>query len=245
MVVAAASGTSIASAKGGQPLPANAKFRGKTLEQWSFLQSQWLIATELGGQSLPDTIKNTRFLPGPFSPGTHQFDVVVPPGTGLVSPPFFAFGELYENGTSDNPDDLAPIIDIIFNETQLDVSLDGDLLLSGTPAELGQYAYGFTDPLFFDEPIFYEVPIDRGGILAVAAVWTLGVGAVYHPLPPGEHTLRVLQDGPIFGSFDATYNISVRPPGASAVPEPACILLLGIGGFGLVGRGRWRRPVTG
>ena len=226
------------SAMAGQPLPANAKFRGKTVAEWSFLQSEWAIATALGGQSLPDTVQNTQFLLGTFGPGTAEFDVTVRPGTALVSPPFITFGELYEDGTSDDPDALAPVIDQIFNETQLEVTLDGNLVLSGTPAENSEYTYGFTDPLFFDEPIFYAEPQDRGGIKAVAALWTLGIGAVYHPLSPGEHTLHVLQDSPVFGFFDTTWHISVVTLGAKNIPEPTSVVLLALSSALLIAQRR-------
>jgi hypothetical protein len=243
MAIAMVGGFDIATVAAGQPAPANAKFRGKTLAEWSFLQNEWIIATGLGGQTLPDTVGKMQFLPGPFSPGTHEFDVVTAPGTSLVSPPFFAFGELYDDGSFDDPNDpgLAEVIDIVFNETQLDVSLDGKLVLSGTPAELGGYAYGFDDPLFFDEPILYAEPQDRGGKNAVAALWTTGVGAIYHPLAPGEHTLNVVQDGPIFGQFDITFNITVQKPGASAVPEPSTFILLGSIMFGRIACVRRRK----
>jgi hypothetical protein len=232
IVIAALSGIAVIPAAADQPLPAQAKFRGKSLAEWSFLQNEWVIATGLGGQTLPDTVDKLQFLPGPFGPGSHEFEVVVPVGTALVSPPLFAFGELYEDGSFDDPNDpfLAGIIDTVFNETQLDVRLDGDVVLSGTPAELGDYAYGFDGPLYFDEPIVYAEPQDRGGINAVAALWTTGVGAIYHPLSPGEHTLEVVQDGPIFGLFDITFHITVQKPGASAVPEPASLALLALGG---------------
>ena len=240
IVIATFSGIAVAPAAAAQPLPAQAKFGGKTLAEWSFLQNEWIIATGLGGQTLPDTVGRVQFLPGAFGPGFHEFNVVVPSGTSLVSPPFFAFGELYEDGSFDDPNDpfLAGIIDTVFNETQFDVSLDGKLVLSGTPAELGEYAYGFDDPLYFDEPIYYAEPQDRGGINAVAALWTTGVGAIYHPLSPGEHTLSVVQDGPIFGFSNSTFNISVRTPVASAVPEPASCVLLALSGSLLLFRRR-------
>jgi hypothetical protein len=250
MVIASVGLVAVAPVTAGQPMQANAKVRGKTLAEWSFLQNEWIIATGLGGQTLPDTVGKMQFLPGPFGPGVHEFDVVTTPGTSLVSPPFFAFGELYEDGTFDDPNDpfLAGIIDIVFNETQLDVSLDGKQVLSGTPAELGGYAYGFDDPLFFDEPIFYAEPQDRGSINAVAALWTTGVGAIYHPLSPGEHTLKVIQDSPIFGFFDITFNITVQKPGASVVPEPATLIQLGSVMVGLIvavrGRAQAVRRVT-
>jgi hypothetical protein len=214
-----------------QPLPAGAKFRGKSLVEWSFLQNEWRIATGLGGQSLPDTIQKTRLVPGPFSPDDVEFDVEVSPGTALVLPPFFAFGELYDDGSFDDPNDpfLASIIDQVYNETELTVSLDGNVVLSGTPAELGAYAYGFDEPLYFDEPIVYDEPIDKGGgLFSVAALWTLGVGAVFHPLPPGEHTIQVVQDGPIFGHIDTLYNISVLTPSGAHVPEPAAAALVAL-----------------
>ena len=193
---------------GGSPLMnPNATFRGKTVQEWLFIQNQWVIASGLGGQTdLPDTIKKMRFLPGEFGPGEFEFDIAVTPGTGFVLSPFFVFGEEYEDGSFDDPVALADLIDLILETTTIDVWLDGELVQSGAADELGAFAYG---PTFFDEPIPYTEPQDRGGIFAVAALWGIGVGGVYHPLPPGEHTIEVVTDSDFFGLFEYTYNITV------------------------------------
>ena len=186
-----------------QPLPADAALRGKTLPEWSQLHNEWAIATDLGGATLPNTVDGMRFLPFGFGGGDFEFDVSVAPGTGFVSAPWFAFGELYEDGSFDDPSDpfLIGLLEFIFENRTVDVWLDGDLVQSGTVAELINYTYG---PAFFDTPIFYSAP---GA--SVAALWSVGVGGVYHPMPAGEHTMVVFTDGPIFGPTMMTYHITV------------------------------------
>jgi len=210
LIVAFVAGMADDTAKAEQPLPPQAKFRRNTVTQWSLLHNEWAIGVGLGGgSSIPDTVKGMRFLPPGFGPGDFEFDLTVPPGTGLVSSPFFAFGELYEDGTYDDPEVLAPVIELIFQERFIAVWLDGELVQAGTPAELSGFTYG---PTFFDEPIFYTEPQDRGPDFppAIAALWTVGVGGVYHPLPPGEHTLMVMSDGPVFGPNSFVYHITVE-----------------------------------
>ena len=137
----------------------------------------------MGGQNLPDSFKSVRFLPGRFSPGEYEDQFVIGPSTGLVFPAFFAFGELYDDGTFDDPVELAPIIDLIYETTRITTEYDGRVLLTRSPASLSAYQFG---PVFLDEPIVYEEPEPRGPDLnAVAAAWMIGIGAVYHPLPPG------------------------------------------------------------
>jgi hypothetical protein len=191
----------------GQPLPPVAKFRGATVAEWSTLQNEWAIATGLGeGTDIPDTIAKVRFLPGSFGGGDFDFDVTIGKGTAIAFSPWFAFGETYNDGTPpDDPDDpfLAGLIDLIFEERTVDVWLDGELVQSGTLNELADFAYG---PTYFNEPIPYA---DQTGP-AVAAIWTIGVGAVFHPLPPGEHTILVMTDGPFFGPTNTIYNIAVE-----------------------------------
>lgn len=125
------------------------------------------------------------------------------------SPPLFIFGELYDDGTEDDPND--PIIDFFFETTSVEARLDGKVLLEGVASELGEYRFG---PLPFDEPIFYAEPQPRGPDLhAVAALFVLGVGSVYRPLPVGEHTLVITVDSLFFGTRQTTYHITVTPPG--------------------------------
>jgi hypothetical protein len=207
LIIATVSGVGYPLVKAGQPLPPAAKYRGMTVAEWSVLQNEWAIATGLGeGTDYPDTIKKVQFLPGSFGGGDFDFDVSVGKGNAIAFSPWFAFGEIYNDGTPpDDPEDpfLADLIDVIFMERTVDVWLDGELVQSGTLDELGNYAYG---PTFFDEPILYA---DQTGP-AVGAIWTVGVGSVYHPLTPGEHTLVVMTDGPFFGPTNTVYNITVE-----------------------------------
>lgn len=196
---------------GGSPLlPPNATFRGKSYDEWNLLNTQRTVATGLGGQVLPDTVQGVRLLPGEFAPGKFEFHIEVDAGTALVFPSFFVFGELYDDGTFDDPVALAELVELIFATTTIETRVDGEVVLSGSGSELGDFLYG---PTFFDEPIPYEEPQPRGpGLNAVAALWGTGIGSVYRPLPVGEHTLVSIVDSAFFGQFEYTYHITVRPP---------------------------------
>ncbi len=181
------------------------KFRGKTFEQWNVLYAQWAIQTNLGGQTPDDTVSGVRFLPYPPQSGTYEYDVRLRRGTPFVQTPFAVFGERYDDGTADDPND--PFLDILFEMTDIRVVLDGCVLMDDTAAELCRYEYG---PVYFDEPVVYAEPQPRGPNLnAVASILTLGTGAVYHALPRGQHTLVVDVDG-LLGASHLTYHITVR-----------------------------------
>jgi hypothetical protein len=193
-------------------------FQGRSLAEWTLEWSKWSIATGLGGQMLPDTVDGVRFLPPNFGGGDFVADLTVPQGTALLVSPFNVFGERYDNGTEDNPND--PIINTIFEDAMVEVTLDGNVLLQGRASEFPERKYGVT---VFPEPIPYTEPQPRGENLnAVAALFGVGLGTMYANLPLGEHTIRNVYNSPNFfgGPFSFTYNITV-------VPEPSTLVLLG------------------
>lgn len=185
----------------------NAHFRGKSFDQWNVVYTKWAIATYLGGQSASNTVKGVRFLPNQLgAPGTYTFNVTLKPGTPFVAPPFPVFGEAYDNGTQDVPD--AATIAFVFDTAYITVTLDGQTLMNDWASDLASYQFG---PVDINPPIAYAQPRDvGGGVFATAAIFTLGVGAVYHPLPVGQHTLINTVTGPL-GDYTFTYNITVSP----------------------------------
>ena len=63
-----------------------------------------------------------------------------------------------------------------------------------------------------DRKIFYEDPQPRGPDLnAVAALFVQGIGALFHPLPVGQHTLVYTVHTADFGDYQFTYHITVSP----------------------------------
>jgi hypothetical protein len=199
-------------------------FQGKSLDQWTIDWSQWSIATGLGEQTLPDTVDGVRYLPPNFGGGDFVTNVTVPQGTPLMVAPFFVFGERYDNGTEDNPND--PVIGAILDDAMIKVTYDGNVLVEGAASA---FPDRLSDVTVFPAPIPYAEPQPRGpGINAIAALFGVGVGTLYDMLPLGEHTIRNEYNSPNFfgGPFTFTYNITV-------VPEPASFILLGIGALGL------------
>jgi hypothetical protein len=205
--VAVAMAPSLSSGQDGQGalLPPNANFRGTSFADWNTLALEWEIATGLGGQVLPDTIKDVRFLPGNFA--GDEFDIQIGPGTAIAFPAWPVFGEMYDDGTQDDPND--PIIAFLYTVTTIESQLDGTVLLQGLASDLDSYSFG---PVVLDEPIYYAEPQPRGpGLNAIAATFVFGIGSVYHPLPVGEHTLVIDVQDPILGNFHTTYHITVSP----------------------------------
>ena len=152
------------------------------------LQTQWALALGLGDAAeLSNTIGHVRLLPGDFTSSTPVFNITLAPGTPFVASPFFVFGERYDdpNVPDDDPIALAAFI--------------ADVFLFG--------------PTYFDAPIVYGVPVSRGpGLNSISALWVVGIGAVYHPLPVGQHTLVYTVHSLVFGSStEFTYHITVTP----------------------------------
>jgi hypothetical protein len=202
-------------------------FRGKSLDEWGLAYQQWGIATGIGGQSLPDTVDGVKFLP-PNLGSSFVADLTIPQGTPVVFSPFNVFGEKYDNGTEDTPAD--PVIEQIFDSTTIETKYDGGVVLQGGANALPDRKFGVT---LFSAPIAYASPQPRGpGVNSVAAIFGVGLTAIFDALPPGEHTIVSAYDAPFFGgSFSSTYNITV-------VPEPASCVVLGVVALGLVGHCR-------
>jgi hypothetical protein len=196
-----------------------------SLEEWSVLWTERFVGNEFGtGSDIPDTVKKVRLLPASSIPDDYEFHITVGPGTGLVLPAMFIFGEIYADGSADDPDFVFPdepwavdpnlgslaginIVDYLYMTAQTEVKLDGKVLLSGVASDLEDYHFG---PTFFDSPIVYEETLPNN---AVAAWWCFGVGAVYTPLSKGTHTLEITTvfDNIFFGhvNFHYIYHIDV------------------------------------
>jgi hypothetical protein len=193
-------------------LPPQSHAFGKSFEEWNVLQMQWAIAAGLGrNTNLSDTVRGVRLLPGEFVLQTPVFDITLSPGTPFVASPFFVYGERYDdpNVPDDDPTALASLLAQIFATAQVQIVLDGRVRLEGSGADLKRFIVG---PAFLVEPIVYAQPQPRGENLnSVAALWVMGFGAVYHPLPVGRHTLVNTVQTEVFGNFQFTYHITVSP----------------------------------
>src|SRR5262249_25710922 len=152
-------------------------------------------------------------------------------GTPLMASPFNVFGERYDDGTEDNPND--PVLDAIFQDTTIKTTYDGTVVLQGLASSFPDRKFGVT---VFPTAIAYAAPHPRGPRLnSVAALFGTGIATIFDLLPQGQHTIKNEFNSPnFFGAASFTYNISV-------VPEPATLLLVGAGGMGLTIMTRRRR----
>jgi len=189
-------------------IPPQSNAFGKSFEEWNVLQTEYVLATELGGAQVSDTVGHVRLLPGDFTSSTPVFNITLAPGTPFVAAPFLVFGERYDTGPDDDPLALAPLLKDIFANLEVRIELDGRVVLDGSGSELKQFMWA---PVYFDEPVVYKEPIPRADVNAVAALWVTGVGAVYHPLPVGKHTLIYTVRSDFFGDSVFTYDITISP----------------------------------
>jgi hypothetical protein len=197
--------------QGGQPplVPPQSHAFGKSFEQWNVLYSEWAIASVVGGATdLSDTLGRVRFLPADSFDQSLEFHVTLSPGTPFVTPPFIIWGGRYDDPDvpDDNPAD--PILDDIFETADIQTVLDGHVLLDGTGTELERFRFG---PVYFDEPIVFAEPVPCGPANCTAALFVMGIGSVYHPLPVGQHTLVYTVHSNFFGDKQSTYHITVSP----------------------------------
>ncbi len=157
---------------------------------------------------IPDTVDGVRYLP-PNLGSNVVADLTIDQGTPLVFSPFFIFGEKYDNGTEDDPND--PSVDQIFQSATIQSTFDGAVVLAGQGSDFAERMSGTR---IFSEPISYTQPQPRpGGINAVASTFEMGIGAIFDNLPLGEHTITNVYSSVLGGPFSATYNIRVRLPG--------------------------------
>jgi hypothetical protein len=207
-------------------------FNGKTFEQWFLDYGQWAVPLSSPegvipfDPARPNTFNGVRFLPvvDAFANRDFTTNLTIPEGTAMIGSPFFIFGERYDDGHEDSPED--PLIATIFEQTTVRTTLDGTVVLDGTASSLSDRRFG---PSRFPEPIAYTVPQQRGpdgsplgqGLFATASAWTTGIGTMFTNLSVGEHTLRNEYNSEFFGgAYSSTYHISV-------VPEPHSLVLLG------------------
>jgi hypothetical protein len=218
MLLIPSTGTKTRAGQGGtSPLmPPQSHAFGMSFEDWNVLWARRAIEVGLGGGTeLPNTVGKVRLLPTVIGKGTHEFQVTVRPGTAFVIAPFFVFGETYNDPAipDDNPAD--PFIDEILETTDIQTVLDGRILLDGTGAELARFRFGpvaFDDAIVYVEPQFrFLDPVTGDPISSTAALFVVGIGTVYHPLPVGKHTLVNVVHSAVFGDFHFTYHITVSP----------------------------------
>ena len=176
-------------------------FRGKSHDQWGLEYTQWAIATRLGGQALPDSLDGVRYLPWIIA--GESADLTITQGTALLGTSFFLYGERYDNGTEDHPDD--PIINQILEQSIIHTRFDGNVVLEGRASQFPERRFGVT---VFPEPIPFAQPQPRGfGVNSVAAIFGVGITTIFDMLPLGQHTIRTEDSS----SSGFTYNITVVP----------------------------------
>jgi hypothetical protein len=191
-------------------VPPQSNVFGRSFADWNVLQTQFALAVGLGGTTnLSNTVGGVRLLPGDFVNSAPVFQIALSPGTPFVASPLFIYGERYDHGPDDNPVELKQVLDDIFATAKIQIVLDGRVLLEGSGKDLRAFMFG---PVYLDRPVVYAQPQPRGTDLnAIAALWVVGVGAVFHPLPVGQHTLVYNVQSAFPGNFTFTYDITVTP----------------------------------
>jgi hypothetical protein len=178
--------------------PGQSKAFGKTLGEWMKLYHEW----SLGGTD-ENRVKDMVFLPNMNMGEDDDWELIMDPdnriwgwsgemdvglkvGEKFASTITAVIGELYEDGTADDPDDdlIAWFVDLI-RKFHVEIWLDGELIIS---SEDDDYEDRWYDVVWFDEPIEYAEPTEYG---AVAATFITGYGFVHPPLSKGEHTLYI------------------------------------------------------
>jgi hypothetical protein len=164
-------------------LPPNSHAYGKSLSEWLELFMVDYLEHVYCGKTLPSKVGNVQFL-NALCPA----DVTVKAGTALLGGVLAWYGELYEDGSIDDPsvDWLAGTIG--------EVTLDGRTIVPN----LENY---YVPIRWLREPVLYQEPTDYGSI---ATVYVEGYAFLIAPLPVGVHTyttkawLPELSELPVF-----------------------------------------------
>jgi len=222
-------------ARGGNPNPGAAPLKshihGRTYAEWARAWWAWAVSIPADQNPVLDETGefagvgqsgHVWFLAGTIFGGTFERDVTVPTGTALFFP---ALNALF--WAPDDLDDAASFAE--------EAGLDPALM---TDEELIRFVVG----LAVDDPALLRVTVDgtelRGleGYRAASDAFELtdtdlidtlggeishpnlavadGYWVMLHPLPPGEHTIRIesaIDQGPFAGTAsDVTYHLTVR-----------------------------------
>jgi hypothetical protein len=76
-----------------------------------------------------------------------------------VASPFLVWGGTYHDPSVPDDNQADPFLDSIFETTEIQVVLDGRVLMAGTGTELERFRYG---PVYFDKPIVFPEPLPVG-----------------------------------------------------------------------------------
>jgi hypothetical protein len=191
----------------------------------------WTVRTQFAGLGMADHLGLNQFIPLPTADYTEtapdgaillvgSVDVSIRAKQFLVLPILAFTGEKYA-GDLYPPD--PPNAKDVFTGAPVLVTLDGVTIVDSKVDSLNDLFFGSStvdgvhvDATYFPAPIRYKEPIDRGGPIAIAAIWVQGIGIVLPPLPPGSHQIvltavfnEVFNDGNRYGYLN-TFNITVE-----------------------------------
>jgi hypothetical protein len=124
--------------------------------------------------------------------------------TGFVLPLFVYLGEGYVDPAMMVDDRDFPSRDTFIN-IDLDLTLDGETIITGDGVDLDPYYFDATD---LNPVVNYPMPSATG---ANRVVWVKGTGMLHAPLSAGTHTLHLVESIAEFSlGFDNTWTITVQ-----------------------------------